>query len=277
MAGSKTTIISVVMSVYNCAPYLSKSIDCLLRQTFTSWELIICDDGSTDDTYFIAKTYKKQYPDRIRLIRLRKNFKQAVARNLCIERAVGKYVAIMDGDDTCDSERLEREYRYLEKHPDADFVGTGMRIFDENGYWGISIPKVSPSRRDFIMGSSFCAATCLFRREALRAVGGYRAGKKYWRLEDMDLFIRLYAAGFKGANIQEPLYNYREYQDVIKRRNLRTRISSALYVRDIVRLLELPVWMNVYGLKILILGLLPRRLYTMLHRWKYKDSVIREN
>ena len=265
--------ISIVISVYNCDTYLSEAIESILSQTFTDWELLICDDGSMDNTYSIGRKYKQLYPNKIRLMRLHRNCKQAVARNKCLERANGKYIAIMDGDDTCDSERLEKEYSFLESHPEVDFAGTGMKIFDENGAWGVSIPKKNPERTDFVKGSPFCAATCLYRKEVIDAIDGYREGKKYWRLEDLDLFVRLYANGFTGMNIQEPLYNYREYKEAIGRRNLIMRISRALYVKEIVKLLELPTWMQLYGLKVLALGLLPQKIYSVLHRLKYRFKV----
>lgn len=269
MAEWKPVIISIVMSVYNCAPYLEDSIMSLLNQSLTSWELILCDDGSTDDTYLIAKKYRQKYPGKIRLMRLKRNYKQAVARNKCITYARGKYIAIMDGDDTCNSKRLEREYLFLEDHPDIDFVGTGMYIFDENGVWGKSIPKEYPQTIDFIKGMPFCAATCLFRKSALNAIGGYREGKRYWRIEDVDLFARLHANGFKGMNIQEPLYNYREYKGTIKRRTLGGRIKSMHYTRETVKMYGLPSWMAIYGLRTILVGVLPHKVYVVLHHWKY--------
>ncbi len=261
--------ISIIMSTYSCSPFLSDSIDSILNQTLPDWELLLCDDCSEDDTYTIAKGYKERYPEKIRLMRLRKNCKQAAARNKCIERARGKYIAIMDGDDTCDPKRLEREYMFLESHPEIDFVGTGMNIFDENGVWGKSIPKESPVAKDFVRGTPFCAATCMFRKTALDSVGGYREEKKYWRIEDVDLFVRLYAAGFKGRNIPEPLYNYREYEDTIERRTFAGRIQRMIYMWECVEHLGLPVWMVIFGVRSLLVGLLPRRGYIVLHRWKY--------
>ena len=261
--------ISVIMSLYNCAPYLSESINSIINQTITEWELIVCDDGSTDDTYLIAKRYKQLYPEKIRLMRLRRNCKQAIARNKCIERARGKYIVIMDGDDTCDPERLQKEYDFLEINPEFDFVGTGMRFVDEHGIWGISLPKKYPSKTDFMKSSPFCAPTCMFRKRVIDAVGGYQEGKKYWRVEDVDLFVRLYANGYFGANIPEPLYNYREYKETIARRNFRTRIHRAKYAIEIVQVLKLPKKNVIYGLRALAIGLLPRNVYMMLHRWKY--------
>ena len=258
--------VSVIMSVYNCALYLAEAIESILGQTFTGWELIICDDGSSDDSFSVAERYAEQHPGKIRVIRLEKNSGQAVARNRCLALAKGKYVATMDGDDTCDPERLKKELECLMSHPEIDFVGTGMTIFDEDGVWGASIPKENPEAKDFMKRMPFCAATCLFRREALEAVGGYREEAKYRRLEDVDLFVRLYAHGFTGMNIREPLYDYREYRATIGRRSFRVRLKVAVYVSEIVKLLKLPAWMCLFGVRGLLVGLLPRGLYRALHR-----------
>ena len=264
--------VSVIMSVYNCALYLAEAIESILSQTFTDWELIICDDGSSDDSFSVAVRYAEQYPGKIRVIWLEKNSGQAVARNRCLALARGEYVATMDGDDTCDPERLKKELAFLMSHPEADFVGTGMNIFDENGVWGASIPKEKPEAEDFMKTMPFCAATCLFRREALEAVGGYREGDKYRRLEDADLFVRLYAHGYTGMNIREPLYDYREYRATIGRRSLRVRLKIAVYVGEIVKLLKLPAWMCLFGVRGLLVGLLPRGLYRALHHLKYRSE-----
>ena len=126
-------------------------------------------------------------------------------------------------------------------------------------------------------GTPFCAATCMFRKAALDEVGGYREDKRYWRLEDVDLFVRLYAGGFKGVNISEPLYNYREYRDTIKRRTFAGRIQAMSYTRECVALLGLPSWMALYGVRSLFVGLLPRRVYVALHRWKYGKRGFHQN
>ena len=69
----KTPLISVIMGIYNCEDTLAEAIDCILNQTVRDWELILCDDGSTDGTYDVANRYSIQYPDHIRLLRNRKN------------------------------------------------------------------------------------------------------------------------------------------------------------------------------------------------------------
>ena len=98
--------ISVIMGIYNCAETLDEAVNSILGQTETNWELIMCDDGSTDNTYVIAEKYVQQYPNKIVLIRNDKNRGLNYTLNRCLKKAKGKYIARMDGDDLSLSERF---------------------------------------------------------------------------------------------------------------------------------------------------------------------------
>ena len=91
--------ISVIMAIYNCADTVACAIDSILNQTYSDWELILCDDGSVDDTYKIAEEYKNKYPDKIKLIKNPSNQGLPASLNNCLKKASGKYIARMDGDD----------------------------------------------------------------------------------------------------------------------------------------------------------------------------------
>lgn len=105
------------MGIYNCAPTLSEAIDSIVNQTYDNWELIMCDDGSTDDTYRIAESYRQKYPDKVKLIRNRHNSGLNITLNHCLEYAKGEYIARMDGDDISLPQRFEKEFNFLETHP----------------------------------------------------------------------------------------------------------------------------------------------------------------
>ena len=104
------TKISILMGIYNCADTLSQAIDSLLSQTYPHWKLIMCDDGSTDNTYNIAKQYTKKYPEKIILIKNKKNMGLNFTLNHCLEYADTKYVARMDGDDVSLPQRFEKSF-----------------------------------------------------------------------------------------------------------------------------------------------------------------------
>lgn len=112
--------ISVCMVTYNASPFLRECLDSILSQTFSDYELLIVDDGSTDDTVDIIRSY----PDRrIRLIRHRHDY--IASLNLLYNNALGKYIARMDADDIMVSDRLQAQYEYMEAHPETDtWAGT---------------------------------------------------------------------------------------------------------------------------------------------------------
>ena len=108
--------VSVIMGIYNCASTLDESIGSILNQSYSNWELIMCDDGSMDDTYQKALFHKKKYGDRIILLRNEHNMGLNYTLNKCLEVATGDYVARMDGDDISLPTRFEKEVKYLEEH-----------------------------------------------------------------------------------------------------------------------------------------------------------------
>src|SRR5699024_1005289 len=128
--------ISVIMGIYNCERTLPEAIESILNQTFTDWELIMCDDGSTDNTYQIALKYANQYPAKIVLIQNKCNCGLNYTLNRCLDVATGEMIARMDGDDICSSKRFEVEITELDREPEITIVSTDMGYFDESGVWG---------------------------------------------------------------------------------------------------------------------------------------------
>ena len=119
--------VSVVMTVYNSAPYLRESVCSILTQSLQDLELIVVDDGSTDNTRAILKHMQKR--DKRLFVYSQENQGQAHASNRALERTRGNRIALMDADDIACSRRLEREYNYLQSNPHIKAVGTWMRIF----------------------------------------------------------------------------------------------------------------------------------------------------
>lgn len=258
--------ISVLMGIYNCADTLGAAIESILCQTVTDWELILCDDGSADDTYAVADSYRRQHPQKIKLLKNEKNRGLNYTLNRCLEAATGVYIARMDGDDLCMPDRFKQELQVLEENLDIAIVSTPMEYFDENGTWatGKAIPRPQP--KDFLYGTPFCHAPCMMRRQALVAVGGYTDDEKFLRVEDYDLWIKLYAAGYRGINLSQPLYRMRDDRNATARRKFRYRINEARVKAKAVRLLKLPAWGYLYALRPILVGLLPTGLYTRLHK-----------
>lgn len=258
--------ISVLMGIYNCAKTLPAAIDCILNQTVQDFELILCEDGSQDDTYAVAQAYQQRYPDKIVLLKNEKNSGLNITLNRCLAVARGEYIARMDGDDLCEPERFEKELAALEKTPEFAIVSCAMTYFDETGTWGRSTVNLYPQPRDLVRSGAFCHAACMARTEAFRAVGGYTEDEKFLRVEDFDLWVKLYAKGYRGRNLDDALYHMRDDRAAAARRNLRARINEARVSCKAVRLLKLPKIQYIHSLRPVLVGLLPSFLYEWLHK-----------
>ncbi len=258
--------ISVIMGIFNCEDTLSLAIDSVLAQTNSDWELILCDDGSEDHTYDVAKQYQERYPDKIVLLKNDRNRGLNYTLNHCLIHAKGCYIARMDGDDLCAPERFEIEAKTLEREPEIAIVSTDMSYFDESGTWGkISHPDY-PKAEDFMHGTPFCHAPCMVRREAYMKVKGYSISERLMRVEDYHLWVKMYQAGYSGKNIHQTLYMMRDDRNAYSRRKFKYRINEA-YVRKLaIEKLNLPKTNYIYVLRPIVVGLLPKRLYDFLHK-----------
>lgn len=223
---SGTPRVSVIMGIYNCGKTLESAVESILRQTYTNWELILCDDGSSDNTYELAGKYAEQYPEKIILLRNERNRKLSGTLNRCLEKAGGELIARMDGDDISRPERLGKQVQYLLDHPDVDLVGTQMLRFDETGHTGILKAPLHPVPEMLRGGTPIHHATILTYRSVYDALGGYTDTETVEGVEDVDLWFRFFEQGFTAATLDEALYEVRMDKDALKRRTLRRRLRS---------------------------------------------------
>lgn len=257
--------ISIIMGIYNCSSTLSEAIDSIIAQTYTNWELIMCDDGSKDNTYDVALSYKEKYPNKIILIKNEKNLGLNKTLNRCLEYATGEYIARMDGDDVSVENRFFKEISFLENNPEYAIVSSPMIYFDENGEWGESKAIENPTNLDFVTGTPFCHAPCMVRTEAYKEVNGYSTDDRTLRAEDYNLWFRLYAMGYKGHNLQTPLYKMRDDENAYSRRSFKFAKNEA-YVRYTgYKMLNLPKKYYIFALRPIIVGLLPKPIYMVFH------------
>ena len=221
-----TPLISVIMGIYNCADTLPKAVECITNQSYRNWELIMCDDCSKDSTLKVAKFLEKK-DSRIKVIHNNENMTLAPTLNRCLAIAKGTYIARMDGDDTCSPERLEKEVVFLESHPEYAIVSCSMSLSNEEGIFRIIEHKEQPEIRDFIYRNQHCHAGCMIRTDAIRTVHGYSESAKYKRVEDYDLWIRMYKSGYRGYNLKEVLYDMFDSEKALKRRSLSNRLNES--------------------------------------------------
>ena len=259
-------LVSIIMGAYNGAASLSQAIDSLIAQTYTRWELIACDDCSTDDTCNTLSEYAKK-DCRIRVIRNEKNQGLAATLNHCLEYVQGDYIARMDCDDLSAETRLEKQVSYLQSHPEFDLIGTYMQAFDASGKQNIIESKQYPTKFDLPKGAPFAHATIMIRTSAMKQLKGYCISKHTVRTEDVDLWYRFFAAGFSGANLPEPLYLVRIDEAAYKRRKLKYMLHASYIIWYGCDLVHLPFYYKIYCLKPILSWLLPRQAKTALRKW----------
>ncbi len=210
--------ISVVMAVYNSAQTLPESIESILHQTFGDFDFIIVDDGSTDETGEILHDYAR-LDSRIKLYS-QENSGLIASLNRYCRFATGRYIARMDADDISLSNRFEKQFRFLEAHPEIGVLGTWIQDISPNEPDGIVWPvPADPEVVGWFLLFGNCIAhpSVMMRRELLERVGYYRADAVH--VEDYDLWIR--ASDITGlANIPEVLVQYRLSAGSVSGRNL---------------------------------------------------------
>lgn len=265
--------VSVVMAVYNAGrrDVLDAAIGSIVHQTMTDWELLICDDASTDDTPAWLAQWAQRDP-RIRVVRNDVNGHAAKARNRCIAMAQGRYVAIMDADDICSENRLEAQAAFLDTHESVDFIGLKGCMFtrepgdSDKTYWYCE----KPQPKDFLMTLPFVHASLMFRREALERAGGYVEGRQAVRSEDYAMLMRMYALGMRGVNMDAAVYHIREDAGTYRRRKYRYRIAECrVKFKGFAQMGLMPAALP-FAVKPLLIGLLPVGLVEKIKKRVYK-------
>lgn len=225
MQNQNKKMISVIMGIRNGGDRFVNAVKSIEAQTYTNWEFIICDDGSTDDTYDKLLEYTKD-KNNYKIIKNETNIGLAATLNHCLEHCNGEYIARMDDDDFSYPDRFARQIEYLESHSEIAFVSSSVDIFDGKEIVSQRILLPNPTKKDLVYGSRFIHPATMFRASALDSVGRYRVCKDTVRGQDYDLFMRLYGAGYLGANITEPLLRYTEDRANFKRRTFKARCGE---------------------------------------------------
>ncbi len=264
----KNVKISVVMGVYNPPQkeYFFRAVLSIVRQTFPDWELILYDDGSDGTAAAIIRQAAK-LDSRIFCLRGERNRGLAYALNQAIRHASGEYIARMDDDDIAKPDRLARQYRFLESHPQYQWVGSSAELIDRCGVWGLQTMPRIPQKRDFLFYSPYIHPSVMFRKSVLSKSGGYCACAEVRQCEDYELFMRLHRSGQRGFNLSEPLLQYREDCDSHKKRGMRRRIREMkVRLRGFRQLGLLNGRTFCYVLKPLFVGAVPPPLHYYVRR-----------
>ena len=259
--------ITVLMGIYNCAATLDEALESLYAQTYQGFKVVLCDDGSTDNTYEVAQRHATAHPNVV-LIRNERNMGLNFTLNHCLEHADTEYCARMDGDDISLPDRFEKEINFLDEHPEYDIVSGPMNYFDESGIFRVGHGKGEITKRDFIAGTPICHAPCMVRTVAYKAVGGYTVDKRLLRVEDYHLWFKMYASGYKAYMLKDPIYSMRDDRNAARRRKFRGYWNGFNLRRKGYDMLGLPKRVKIYALRPLLVWALPNFLYNYLHRRK---------
>jgi hypothetical protein len=220
--------VTIGMSVFNNAPYVKTAVASILSQSFSDFEFLIVDDGSSDGSSSVLAELANR-DARIRLLR-QANRGLIEALNWIIADARAPLIARMDGDDIAHRERLERQLYFLRSHPEVGVLGTNVEDIDA---WGrpIGARTCYPSDhailvRDLGCSSPFCHSSVMMRTGLVRAAGGYRPAFRH--CEDYDLWLRL-SERTRFSNLPEQLLRYRRSpQQVSNRHALPQRLGSTI-------------------------------------------------
>lgn len=207
---NSTPIVSVVMAAFNEERYIAEAIESVLNQSFTDFEFIIINDGSTDRTEEIILSYTDP---RIRYIKNEQNLKLIASLNKGLKAAKGKYIARMDSDDVCFPERLEKQVAFMEAHPEIGISGAQLLVFgSEEGVMKYPLSHEEIKLRLFIT-SCFGNNVVIFRKEVLDGHNLYFP-QGYLHAEDYKCWTN-WVAVTKTANLNENLVKYRSHANSV--------------------------------------------------------------
>jgi len=207
---SKIPEVSIYMAVFNQDKYLHETLDSILKQTFKNFELIITNDGSTDNSLGILVEYAN-LDKRMKIINSA-HVGVVTARNRAINccNPHSKYLMNHDSDDISLPHKLKKLVKYLDTHPEIAIVGCFAEYFDDKGNSRGQPPiewQPSKIRETFGSMNSMIHSASLIRREVFNTIGTYR--KQFPVVQDYDFFARALLAGFQLANIPEVLHKIR--------------------------------------------------------------------
>lgn len=207
--------VSVVIPCYEQAIFLPDAVESVIAQTFAGWEIVIVDDGSTDDTFKVATRLIRRHPGRrISLVR-RENGGLATARNTAITHARGRYILPLDADDEIAPQMLERCVALLEATPSIAIAYTDLQRFGD-AHELITASEFDPIVLPIANQLNYCS---LYRREVWEDIGGYNPNMVHG-YEDWDFWVGAVEHGYAARRIPEALFRYRIRRDSMFQRAL---------------------------------------------------------
>lgn len=226
--------VAVVMPVFNAQKYLRQAIDSILAQTYTDFEIIAINDGSTDSSQAILEEYTRKTP-KVRYFNTYFNSGVTKALNLGLLMSRSEYVARMDADDVSSPDRFEHQVKFLDENKDVMVVGTDFLSMNEDLTkinWTNDVPK-SPEDIKKALLETCCIGhpTVMLRRRIIEMVGGYDESQECLAVEDYELWLRI-SQRFKLANLPKSLLLHREYDNQVSKKLSSTQKKNFEKVRE---------------------------------------------
>lgn len=206
--------VTVYVTSHNYGRFLSEALESVLRQSLVEWELIIMDDGSSDDSVEIANRYAEREPERIRVVATRKSRGLRACANEAIQLARGRYIMRLDADDYLDENALLVLSHYLDTHPDAGLVFPNWTYVAEDGaFLGIEKRRIL-GREVHVMDLPAHGACTMVRRRIIKSVGGYDLSHD--SQDGHELWLKIINR-YEVANVETPLFYYRQHGSSMSR------------------------------------------------------------
>lgn len=257
--------VTVLMSLYNTPrEQLKASIDSILNQTYKDFELLIIDDGSTEECLKVLGEYEDE---RIRIIHNEKNMGLVKSLNRGLEQSHTDYIIRMDTDDIAYEDRIEKQIKFVEEHPEYSIVSGRADIFDEKGIYGTTMQRGKMTKEDMLFGTPFVHPTIILKRKDVMQCGGY---PEYRRCEDYAMEMNLYANGYKGYIMDDVLIKYRMDQNGYKKKKFRDRFIEAKARWIYFRKMKVKFYQYIYVIKPILVGMMPKCLYKQIQKAKFK-------
>lgn len=230
MSTSHLTV-SVILPAYNAERFVGDAIDSILAQTYHSLELIVVDDGSTDNTSKILRGYGK----RLRVITNERNEGIVKSLNSGIATIKGEFIARQDADDISTPTRIEKQVSYMRDNPDCALLGTARVRMSEDGairkYAKQSQVIERPTLADMQQRNLFVHGSMMMRKAVLQTIGNY--SPIFHHAEDYELWMRFLANGYQAAILSERLYATREHAKQISHEQYAEQTLIMFMARDL--------------------------------------------
>lgn len=241
-------LVSVIIPTYNNGQFIKEAIDSVLNQTYSEIEIIVVDDGSTDNTRKIVEKYK----NRVKYL-YKENSGSASARNMGIRESSGELIAFLDSDDVWEDKKLEEQVRSLQNNQEAALIYCGKLWVDEEG----KPIKHEFTQHEFPEGWIFeklfeanyiSSASCVVaRKEAILQVGGFNESPVFRNAQDYELWLKI-VARYRCLSIPKSLVRYRRHDgNVTKNTEARTRGVLAALNSAVTLILENKVDVRNYS------------------------------